>query len=41
MVRELVAGKSTAFASKYKSLEKGAQKGLEKVLKAYEENADS
>lgn len=41
MVRELVAGKSTAFASKYKSLEKGAQKGLEKVLKAYEENADA
>ena len=41
MVRELVAGKSTAFASKYKSIEKGAQKGLEKVLKAYEENADS
>ena len=41
LFRELVASKSTSFASKYKASEKGAQKGLEKVIKAYEEHADA
>ncbi len=39
--RELVANKSTSFASKYASAEKGALKGIEKILKAYEDNADN
>ncbi len=41
MVRELVANKSTAFASKYTSAEKGALKAIEKIVQAYEDNADA
>ncbi len=41
IVRELVANQSTSFSSKYAAAEKGALKGLEKVLKAYEDNADN
>ena len=41
LFRELVASKSTSFASKYSSNEKGALKAIEKIVKAYEENADA
>lgn len=41
MVRELVASKSTAFASKYQSKEKAALKAIEQIVKAYEDNADT
>ena len=37
--RELVAKKSTDFASSYAKKEKSAQKGLDKVIEAYLENA--
>ena len=40
MFRELVAKKSTDFVSAYTKAEKGAQKALDKILAAYEENAD-
>jgi hypothetical protein len=41
LFRSLVASKSTSFASQYQSNEKGALKALEKIVKAYEENADA
>ncbi len=39
LFRSVVSTKSNVFASKYASAEKGALRGLDKVLKAYEENA--
>ncbi|MBQ7301058.1 MAG: hypothetical protein IJW77_14595 [Clostridia bacterium] len=41
LFRELVASKSTSFASKYSASEKGALKAIEKIVKAYEDNAES
>ena len=41
MFRELVANKSTAFASKYSASEKNALKAIEKIVQAYEDNADN
>lgn len=41
LIRGLVQQKSTDFASAYTKVEKAAQKGLDSVVKAYEENAQS
>ncbi len=41
LFRDLVANKSSSFASRYKANEKGAQKAIEKIIKAYEDNADT
>ena len=40
MFRTLVSAKSTDFVSAYTKAEKGAQKALDKILAAYEENAN-
>lgn len=40
LFRELVAQKSTAFASKYNSNEKSAIKAIENIVKAYEDNSE-
>ncbi|MBQ8578941.1 MAG: hypothetical protein IJ449_13405 [Clostridia bacterium] len=41
LFRQLVAGKSTDFASKYSGGEKAALKALDDILTAYEKNADN
>ena len=41
LFRTLVASKSTSFASQYSTNEKGALKAIEKIIKAYEDNADA
>ena len=41
LFRNLVASKSTSFASQYSSGEKSAQAALEKIVPAYEDNAEN
>ena len=41
LFRNLVASKSTSFASQYSSGEKSAQAALEKIVHAYEDNAEN